>query len=377
MDRATHEHRTPRRGLVVLTTLVLVAGMFAVLAPGAGAVANTCQARNLTKGTPVRTNLQRVIKAASAGDTISVKNVCVGNFKIGKRLTLSGKSTPKVAMPVLHANGSGRVLTVTANVRLNNLKITGGTNVADENTGGILVDGGTLTLTDTVVRGNQGTYAGGVFVGKTSASTLRINGDSSIIDNTGTGIYVGNWGSLVMNDTSQVSSNEIGILTYYADLVTLNDEVTIAGNDAGIINQFSSLTMNSSSSVRENVGVGISNFEAFVNLEDSSTVSGNGAGGVYTQNGSFNMYDSSSVTGNSLNGAGGGIYARSQVILSGDATVSGNTANADDSGGEEGGGIFVTCTGSLIGAVDGGNVNDNYVGTTSPVEDNIAFETCP
>jgi hypothetical protein len=44
-----------------LATIGLVTAMLAVLAPGAEAVVNTCKARNLTKDTPVDTNLQRVI----------------------------------------------------------------------------------------------------------------------------------------------------------------------------------------------------------------------------------------------------------------------------------------------------------------------------
>jgi hypothetical protein len=43
----------------------------------------------------------------------------------------------------------------------------------------------------------------------------------------------------------------------------------------------------------------------------------------------------------------------------------------DDLGSGSGGGIF-SCGGSLTGVIDGGNVNDNYRGTASPVEDNIS-----
>ena len=64
------------------------------------------------------------------------------------------------------------------------------------------------------------------------------------------------------------------------------------------------------------------------------------------------------------------------IILNGLSSVSGNTADADDVDGGTGGGIFVGRFTTLTGAVDGGNVNDNYRGTASPVENNIVLESC-
>jgi nitrous oxidase accessory protein NosD len=107
-------------------TLSLVVGGLVTLAPHASAVVNTCRARNVTKDRPSRLNLQLVIDAADPGDTIAVRYVCVGNFTIAKDLRLVGRSTREVPRPVLDANGEGRVLTVSGNVRLANLVITGG-----------------------------------------------------------------------------------------------------------------------------------------------------------------------------------------------------------------------------------------------------------
>ena len=84
------------------------------------------------------------------------------------------------------------------------------------------------------------------------------------------------------------------------------------------------------------------------------------------------------MSGNTANQYGGGIVNSVQgtIILNGLPSVSGNTADADDADGGTGGGIFVGCFTTLTGAVDGGNVNDNYRGTASPVENNIVLESC-
>ena len=177
MDRVFRERRTSRRMISFLATVGLVVGMLAVLAPGAAGVVNTCRARNLTKGTPADTNLQRVIKAASPGDTIAVRYVCVGRFSIGKELTLVGKATGTTPRPVLNADGSGHVLRVSAQVKLVNLRLTGGL-LTDEGCpvgcgGGIAVNSGTLTLRDTVVRGNTARIAGGIFIADPATVVAR------------------------------------------------------------------------------------------------------------------------------------------------------------------------------------------------------------
>jgi hypothetical protein len=141
--------------------------------------------------------------------------------------------------------------------------------------------------------------------------------------------------------------------------------------------------MNASASVSDNVGASsaIGNFGSFV-MNGSSTVSGNTAtttwgGGVYNASiANMTMNDSSSVVGNSSVRSGGGIQTDGMLTMNGSSFVTGNTADADDNGVGGGGGIKVPCSGTLIGAGDGGNVNDNYRGTASPVENNIAGPTC-
>jgi hypothetical protein len=382
MDRSSRV-RGAYRMLRFLVMCGLMADMFAVMAPEADAAENTCRARNLTKDTPVSTSLAKVIKAASAGDKIAVRRVCVGHFSITKNLTLVGAATTGAPKSVLHGNGSGRVLLVrTAHVKLVNLRISGGKNIAAEDAGGIRVDGGgVLTLKNTVVSRNEGTYAGGIMAGGSTAGHVRLNGSSAVINNVGTGIFVNSFSSsATLNGTAHVSGNSgNGVITYYGNL-TLNDATSVDSNNGGIINQSGTTTLNDTSSVHDNTGVGIGTQYGFVLMHDSASVTGNTYGGIAVyQNGGLSMSESSSVSGNSSPSSGGGIFvgATGAVHMYDDTTVTGNTADSDDSGGEPGGGIYVSCNGTLDGAVDGGNVDANQRGVVSPQEDNIAFAPCP
>ena len=164
---------------------------------------NSCRARNITKDGRSGSNLQAVIDAASPGDTIAVKHVCVGNFHVSKKLTLVCKATPGIPKAVLSASGAGRVLLISARVTLTDLKITHGqaytgagiyddhgtvilkrvtvTGNAAHGGGGIFNRNGTVTLNDSVVSGNTATgYPGGIF----TTGILTLNGSSSVRHNT-------------------------------------------------------------------------------------------------------------------------------------------------------------------------------------------------
>jgi hypothetical protein len=124
MDRATHLHSALRRMLSLLATFAFVGGTLLTLTPGADAASNSCRARNITQDGRSDSNLQAVIDAASAGDTIAVKYVCVGNFQVSKKLTLVGEATAGRSKAVLSARDAGRVLLISARVTLTNLKVT-------------------------------------------------------------------------------------------------------------------------------------------------------------------------------------------------------------------------------------------------------------
>jgi hypothetical protein len=369
----------------VLTSVFLMVATFAVRMPESIAAVNSCRARDVTQGTTWSSDLQAVIREASAGDVIAVKFVCVGNFKIAKPLTLIGRPTADLSRGVLNANGQGTVLVVSrANVTLENLKITGGS-APHWNVGAGITTAARLQLNDTVVTRNVGT---GVY----NTGRLTLNGSSLVSHNSAAGVHnvydsSVKGSSVTMNGTSSVAANHgFGIYSYYAT-TTLNDASSVTRNltDGGssIVNWDAVLTMNGTSSVSDNVGTNaaVENDGSFF-MNGSSTISGNtdsnswGGGVVNASVGHMTMNDSSSVVGNATVRSGGGIRTDGDLTMNGSSFVTGNIADSDDNGHGEGGGIKVPCSGTLVGAVDGGNVNDNQRGTAAPVEDNIAMPVC-
>jgi len=385
MGRISRGSHAVGRLTPVLACVLLAAATFTVRTPGAIAVENTCRARNVTQDTAWRSDLQAVIGAATRFDVIAVKFVCVGNFTIGKSLTLVGKATADLPSAVLNANGQGQVLVVPrARVTLENLKITGGSDTRWHYGAGITT-AATLVLKDTIVKGNTGT---GIY----NTGNLTLEGSSLVSHNSEGGIHnegPTNVPSLTMNDSSSVAANSgFGIYSYYAHTI-LNGASSVTRNvtdvTTSVFNWEGELTLNDSASVTDNVGTeaAIDN-EASFWMNGNSTVSGNTSttwwgGGVYNgTTGNMTMNDSSSVVGNSTVRGGGGVSNGGDLTMNGSSAITGNTADADDNGVGAGGGIKVMCSGTLIGAVDGGNVNDNYRGTSTPVEDNIADppQTC-
>jgi hypothetical protein len=117
-------------------------------------------------------------------------------------------------------------------------------------------------------------------------------------------------------------------------------------------------------------------------MNGSSSVNGNvttvwRGGGIYNgSTGNATMNDSSTVTGNSTVRSGGGVGSDGVFTMNGSSSITGNTADADDNGSGNGGGVWLACSATLTGGIDGGNVNDNYLGTASPVENNIGGPSC-
>lgn len=318
---------------------------------------------------------------------------------------------------------SGGGIATTGTLTLRNVVIR-----ANRGEGGGIYNAGTLTMNgSTSVRHN---YAGGIL----NDGMLTMNGTSSVTENRWRSAIFG-VGDVAMNDASTVARHRhfAGITT--EGTVTLNDAASVRNNDAfyGIwLYARGELIMNGSSSVAHNAG-GIAN-EGTTTLNDSASVRGNhaprrgggvfnGTGSVLVMNGSSVIWGNTAVTagggifnlgivtlnasatvrGNSSRGPGGGITNKLSLTLNGGSVVAGNeartngggisnrnagsiamnnvasirnnTADADDDGNGVGGGILCD-TGSVTGAVDGGNVNNNYRGTSPPVEDNIVARSC-
>jgi hypothetical protein len=282
--------RVPILGVVLM--LALVAGQTAVLAPPAGAW--ECVVKDVT--THVRyTNLQVAIDAAGLGDTLKIRGVCAGSFRIDKDLNLAGPATLDGEVCDGSVCSRGIVLTVDAGtVSLKNLTITNGSSTFD---GGGIWNYGTLTLrAHTSVVGNLAEdNAGGVY----NFGTLTMNSYSSVTGNSL--VYVGNgggiWnvGTLVLNGEASVSGNSAtyGAGIHNEGLVILRGwDSSVQGNagdQGGGIYNAGTVSMRCASSVTENTATEI------------------GGGVLNAEGGTLSLRCTASITGNTAVSAGGGI----------------------------------------------------------------------
>jgi hypothetical protein len=332
-------------------------GVSLLMASGAAASKPRCL---VVGGGGSHRTLQAAVDAASPGDKLKVKGTCYGDTTIGKNLTIVGHSNPAFGSATLNGGGKAQTQSVIVNhgatVEIIGLTITGGHNTeigpghedTEEKGGGIYNDRGSLTLTNSVVRGNIAVPSGrpnppqypfgggGIYNG---GGSLTLN-DSTVSDNEGLGKGGGidnEEGSLTLNH-STVNGNR----------TTGSDRGAGAGfshRGGGIYNAGGPVTL-TNSTVTGNEGGGrgggIENDEGSLTLE-KSTVTGNtarGSGGGIGNIGSLTL-NNSDVIGNTAAGFdgfipafGGGIVNNASLMLNGSSSVSDNTAA------EQGGGIY-------------------------------------
>jgi hypothetical protein len=173
-------------------------------------------------GTNVPDLATAIALADSNSDAENIINLAPGNYTVvnqailapaTKTLSIVGQG-PGVT---LSAAGQGRVFTIYANVDLENLTITGGKVQSSSartpaQGGGLEIDGGTVTLTQVNVTGNAvyGTagidgVAGAPGAGQGRAGTDGTGGDEA----DGGGIYVAG-GSLTLTDSSVSGNQAVG-----------------------------------------------------------------------------------------------------------------------------------------------------------------------
>jgi hypothetical protein len=300
-----------------------------------------------------------MIKAAIAapttldGDTLAI---AAGTYTepgivVNKSLTLQGEDAVTTIVQAAETpnTATDRVFTILTgvSVALHALTIRFGRPTSD---GGGILNTGTLTLTDSTVRGNRviGFYLGGGGIFNTGTLTLT---RSTIYGNWarysgGGGIL--NTGTLTLTD-STVSGNTTtggggGIFGDYVDAdahstITLTHS-TVSGNTAG-------------------AGGGLAIFGGSLTLTHS-TVSGNTStnglgGGLYTSYASnYGTLTHSTVSGNTSYGYGGGIFNTGTLTLI-HSTVSGNRALCG-AGLDTGEGTTLTLTASMVAKnLDGGD----------------------
>lgn len=206
----------------------------------------------------------------------------------------------------------------------------------------------TITLMDTTVSGNSV----GLNIDKYGSATIE--SDTVIQNNTGGG--VSNGGTLTLTDGTITSNGAEGV--YNAGTFTMNGgtitQNTGANGTAGGVRNTGTFTM-SGGSITENNGKagagGIRNTGTFEMT--GGTISKNSGiyGGVFSR-GSVTM-SGGTVTGNSATSGGGGVYVYEGTFsVSGSPSVTDNTLNGKTNNVQLNSGIVITLTGELTSSAD-------------------------
>ncbi len=302
------------RPIAVIGALALAAGMVAILAPTAVGGPAPCQTKNVRTGVEYKgaTPVATAISEASAGDTINVWGTCVGNFQVGKSLTLKGQGKNAT----LDGGGAATVLHITdGTTTVDGLKITNGAaDVSSPDNGGDCCVGGGIAVSgptagarvlNSLVTGNSASlFGGGIdvdegtldLVNSTVSANTAVQGSGGIDTDFGTITLTG---STVSGNT--VTNGSAGGIWNFGGTVTLNNS-TISGNSAA----------NPSTTLAR--GGGIRNQSAL-------------AGTVVVSQATLTLSGATKITGNQAE-QGGGISNRpSSTVLASNWTgsISGNT----------------------------------------------------
>ena len=269
------------------------------------------------------------------GHVVSPITLTSGELAISKNLTIQG---PGANLLTVSGNNASRVFNIqSGTVAISNLTIANGKATSGNNGGGVL-NSGTLTLTNSIVNGNNAAPLVGSGGGLYNSGTLTLNG-STVTNNTaplgGGGVYGG------------------GTLTLINSTISGNNGA--AGNGGGIFNGGATLTVINST----------------VSGNTNNVTTGGVGGGIYNSGGPV-VLTNSTITGNSAASSGGGIFSVSGTVTLTNMTVTNNRSDSDNSGGEQGGGIF---RGSGTVTLKNTIVAGNFRGTGSTRDDiNGAFD---
>jgi uncharacterized repeat protein (TIGR02543 family) len=246
----------------------------------------------------------------------------------GTEITIRGKEGDETAALF----GSGKeVISVFGNaqIRLEHLKITGGTGIqvggqarvvlgegalvqdnhSQSNGGGVYVTGGTFIVQGGIISGNTAKYGGGVYVG--GGDFIMEEGEISgnTASTYGGGVYIS-------DGTFTMSSG------------TINGNTASSGG--GVCASNSAFTM-SGGEISEN------------------TTSGRGSGVYVSGSGTFTMEDGR-ISGNTAS-FGGGVSVSSGMFTMSGGTINGNTASSS------GGGVYISDNGAFT-KTSGGTISD-------------------
>ncbi len=273
--------------------------------------------------------------------------------------------------PILDAGGLGRgfIIQQGAAVTISGLTVQGGSggginNVSGDlslvgclirnNSGGGILNDGTLALSSTTISGNTTTSAGGGVFNQLGTMTMD---NSAIQNNTayeGGGVY--NLATVTMTNGSVVNYNRAqggiggGIENRHAHLAMKTGSAvlgnTATGDGGGVYNDVGSVMtldnsavggLGSDGNTANGNGGGIFNAGGgnTVTIQNHGRVIGNtasGRGGGITNYGTVTLQDKSQVIANSAGNSGGGINNSGTVTVQDDSQVSGNTAHVGGAG---------------------------------------------
>lgn len=282
---------------------------------------------NLNDGVAVAGSLRERIAVANAGDTVIFQAGLSGQISlideiiINKTLVISGPGANVVRVSGMNLS---RVFNVSAgNVQISGLRITQGfASNGDGSGGGVLVDGGNLTLNNCHINNNQAGYpgsgsnsgGGGVIVLTGSTLTITnstINGNTALVDGGGVanrggtlfltnttvngntaprggGISIGGGTGTILNSTisdnrtdDSTTSNVGGVRIFGGSLILKN--TIVAGNSdsfAPIAEVGETVNLPDPNSIENTAFLGVSRFDiSGVVTSQGNNLIGNSTGG--------------------------------------------------------------------------------------------------
>jgi CSLREA domain-containing protein len=221
-----------------------------------------------------------------------------GELAINQNLTITGPGADSLT---ISGNDASRVISIASSkaVTITGVTIQDG-NVSDDTGGGIL-NAGTLTLDNCIISDNTAPNVGGIIISAGGTLTLAnctVSGNTAT-NNTG---GIGNEGILTLNNSTvsgNTATNNIGGIGNIGTLTL--DNSTVSGNTAS------------------GNGGGIGNYGGMVNISNS-TLSGNtagsGGGGIYNSGGTVNVKNTI-LAGNSPDNCAGTMTSQGYNLESG------------------------------------------------------------
>jgi hypothetical protein len=319
-------------------------------------------------------SLRGVIGRAQSGDQIVFDNslqgqtitLTSGELALTKSLDIEGLGADQLTVSGNHAS---RVFDISGGVTVTIVGLTITNGAVGYQTGGGILNNGTLSLNNVNVSGNSAVLGGD---GIANDGTLSLNNTlvSSNYGNPNNGSILNN-GTATLNNATVSGNSSVGI--YNSGTATLNNATVSGNHGSGIVNfslNYTGMITLNNCTVSGNSDGGIENVAQTVTL-NNSTVSGNSAyiygGGIRnlstdTNNGTFTL-NNSTVSGNSVSdfdfaSYGAGIANYGTLTLN-NSTVSGNFTSNEDYG-SGGGGISNSPGGTA--SLNNSTLSGNYAG---------------